>query len=90
MPPRLATSAGDTEMATTTTPTRVRPGLDFNHDYAFTMFPAVVHLQQPGRIDKTRCGKPVRYYPRAGDQRSWPLCHECEQSAKAEETERAS
>lgn len=68
-------------MATATSePTMVQPGLDLAEPYVFTMFPNVVHLRDPERIDRTVCDQAVRYYARPGDARSWPLCHTCERS----------
>ena len=67
-------------MMTTATPTMVQPGLAITEPFVWTMFPNVVHIRDASRIDRTACGQMARYYARAGDTRSWPLCHTCEQA----------
>ncbi len=66
-------------------PGMVQPGLDQSQAYVLTVSPIVVHLQQPGQLDRTRCGRQVRYYIRPGDRRWWDVCHACRESLKAEQ-----
>ena len=56
----------------------VQPGIDDSLPYVFTALSMFVHLRKPGQIDRTRCGRLVRYIARPGDPRSWELCQVCQ------------
>lgn len=59
-------------------PTMVQPGLDDSRPWVFAALSTFVHVRRPGQIDRTRCGRLVRYIARPGDPRSWELCQVCQ------------